>query len=125
MADMATKQAAKETKQAEQARKKIAKERLQEDIKKGGALACKAVSSAQGARKEYVQPTHTVQTAAGLTSDPQQVQKAFADEWSEKVLNLQRQKPNWEDFQKAYGQYIPRAEYSQGIITGEEMFKVV
>ena len=59
MADMAAKQAAKETKQAEQTRQKIAKEKLQEDIEKGGALAYRAVSSAQRARKEYVQPTHS------------------------------------------------------------------
>ena len=66
-----------------------------------------------------------MQTAAGLASDPQRVQKVFADGWPEQVFNLQGQKPNWEAFQQVYGQYVPRAEYRQGNITGEEMFKIV
>ena len=54
-----------------------------------------------------------------------QVHQAFNKEWSEKVFRSQRQKPDWEEFQKEYGQYVPRVPYTQGHIKGEDMFKTV
>ena len=125
MFEVAEKRAKVAASDSEKARKKSAKDKLREDIKKGGALAHKAVKGAQGAKKEYVQPTHTVMTEEGLTSEPQKVQKAFADAWSKRVFNLEREKPDWEKFEAAYGQYIPNVPYTQGCITGEEMLKVV
>ena len=63
-----------------------------------GVVAHKVAKGALGAKKEYVQPTHTVQTEDGVTSSPGEVHQAFAEEWSKKVFKLQRQKPDWEEF---------------------------
>ena len=98
---------------------------MQEAMRSGGVAAHKAAKGALGAKKEYVQPTHTVQTEDGVTSNPGEVHQAFAEEWSRKVFRLQRQKPDWEEFKKMYGQDIPQVPYRQGDIDGEDMLKVV
>ena len=66
---------------------------MQEDMRNGGATAHKAVKSAMGAKKEFVQTTQTIKTKEGINSDPNQVHKAFTEEWAKKVFKLQRQKP--------------------------------
>ena len=81
---------------------------MNEDMRSGGAAAHKAVKG-----------------ASGVSSDPKQVHEAFTEEWSEKVFRLQRQKPDWKEFQKEYDQYVPRVPYTQGTINGEDMFKTV
>jgi hypothetical protein len=58
MAQVAKRRVEETEKENEQARRKIAKERMQEDMRSGGATAHKAVKSAVGAKKEFVQPTH-------------------------------------------------------------------
>ena len=121
----AVKRAEETEKEAEKERRKAAKDKMNEDMKNGGAAAHTAVKGALGSKKEYVQPTHTIATSEGITSDPQQVHHAFAKEWSEKVFRLQRQKPEWEKFQKEYGRYIPRVPYTQGTINGEDLYKSV
>ena len=60
------------------------------------------VKGAAGAKKEYVQPTHTVKIDGVINSEPMQVQKAFAEEWSAKVFRLQRLKPEWQAFHATY-----------------------
>lgn len=125
MAQMAKKRAEETEKEDDQARRRIAKERMQEDMRNGGATAHKAVKSALGAKKEYVQPTHTIKTEEGINSDPNQVHKAFTEEWAKKVFHLQREKPDWNHFQAEYGEYIPRVHYTHGTINGDDMFKTV
>ena len=80
---------------------------MNEDMRNEGAAAHKAVKGALGSKKEYVRPTHTIATSDGVSSDPKQVHQAFTEEWSEKVFNLPRQKPDWKEFQKEHGKYIP------------------
>ena len=80
MVQMAKKRVEETEKEDDQARRKIAKERMQEDTRNGGATAHKAGKSALGAKKEYVQPTHTIKTEEGINSDPNQVHKAFTEE---------------------------------------------
>ena len=91
----------------------------------GGATAHQAVKSPLGAKKEYAQPTHTIKTKEGINSDPNQMHKAFTEEWAKKVLRLQRQKPDWKKFQEEYGEYIPQVPYTHGTINGEDMYKTV
>lgn len=98
---------------------------MNEDMKNGGALAHKAVKGALGAKKEYVQPTHTIATEEGVSSDPNQVHKMFTEKWSEKVFKLQRQKPSWDDFSKEYEDYVPEVPYTKGTINGEDLFRTV
>ena len=74
----------------------MAKDKMNEDMKNGGAAAHKAVKGALGSKKEYVQPTHTIVTNEGISSDPQQVHHAFTKEWSENAFRLRRQKPEGE-----------------------------
>ena len=112
-------------KEANKARNTIAKERLKEDMKLGGSITHKMVKGAAGARKEYVQPTHIVNIDGKINSEPMQVQKAFAEEWSEKVFRLQRLKPQWQAFQAMYSEYIPRVPYTQGNIVGEDLHRTV
>ena len=35
-----------------------------------------------------------------LTADPKQVHKEFTQQWSDKVFNLDREKPQWRNFQE-------------------------
>ena len=70
MAQIAKKRLQETEKEDEQARRQIAKERMQEDMRNGGATAHKAVKRALGAKKEFVQPTHTVNTKEGISSEP-------------------------------------------------------
>ena len=51
--------------------------------------------------------------------------KAFTEEWAEKVFKLERKKPDWEAFKSKYGQCVPKVPYTQGVINGEDMHKVV
>lgn len=60
-------------------------------MRNGGAAAHKAVKGALGAKKEYVQPTHTIQTEEGVNSEPKQVHQAFTNVWSTKVFKLERE----------------------------------
>ena len=69
-------------------------------MRNGGATAHKAIKSALGAKKEYVQPTHTIQTEEGINSDPNQAHQAFKKEWAKKVFRLQREKPDWKKSKK-------------------------
>ena len=59
---VARKRAEETNKEAEKERKKVAKDKMNEDMKNGGAAAHKAVKGALGSKKEYVQPTHTIAT---------------------------------------------------------------
>ena len=83
------------------------------------------VKSALGAKKEYVQLTHTVKTKEGINSDPNQVHKAFMEEWTTNIFDLQRQKPEWSTFQEKYKEYIPKVPYTHGTIDGEDLFRSV
>ena len=103
MAQVAKRRVEETEKENDQARRKIAKERMQEDMRSGGATAHKAVKSAVGAKKEFVQPTHTIKMEQGINSEPSQVHKAFNEEWAKKVFKLQRRKPEWEKSKK----YMP------------------
>ena len=125
MAQVAKKRAGENEREDDQARRKIAKDKMQEDMRNGGATAHKAVKIALGAKKEYVQPTHAIQTEEGINSDPNQVHQVFTKEWTNKVFRLQRQKPEWKTFQDNYGEYIPHVPYTHGTINGEDMFKTV
>ena len=49
-------------KEPDKARRKVARDKMQEDMRSGGGATHKAVKGALGAKKEYVQPTHTIQT---------------------------------------------------------------
>ena len=88
MASVAKRRAEDTEKEDELARKRIAKEKMQEDMRCGGATAHKAVKSALGAKKEFVQPTHTIKTDDGISSDPTKVHNAFTQEWAKKVFKL-------------------------------------
>ena len=72
-----------------------------------------------------MQPTHTIATEDGISSDPKQVHQAFTEEWAEKVFRLQREKPDCEQFHKEYGKFIPKVPYTHGMINGEDLFKSV
>lgn len=113
------------TKKLRRKGEKLAKDKMHEDMRNGGVAARKAVKGALGAKKEYVQPTHTIQVEGGVTSNPSEVHKAFAEEWPKKVFRLHMQKLEWEEFKKTYGQCIPQAPYKQGGINGEDLLKVV
>lgn len=89
----------------------------------GGALAHKAINGTAGAKTEFVQPTRTIRQADGVyTSEPLEVQSTFAQECSQKVCNLDTQKPSWEVFREKYKQYIPKVRYTGGGLTGEDLF---
>ena len=75
-------------------------------------------------RKSMCNP-HTIATENGRSSDPKQVHQAFNKEWAEKVFKLQREKPDWEQIHKEYGNFIPKVPYTQGMIHGEGLFKSV
>jgi hypothetical protein len=122
---MAKKRAEETNKEAEKERKKAAKDKMNEDMKNGGAAAHKAVKGALGSKKEYVQPTHTIATEEGISSEPKKVHQAFKKEWEEKVFRLQREKPNWEKFKEKYGNFIPKVPYTYGIISGEDLHQSV
>ena len=122
---MATKRAEETNKEAEKERKRAAKEKMNEDMKQGGAAAHKAVKGALGSKKEYVQPTHTIATEEGVSSDPKQVHEAFTKEWAEKVFKLHREKPNWEQFREEYGRFIPKVPHTYGMIQGEDLYQSV
>ena len=100
MVQVARKSAEETDKEADSERRRVAKEKMSEDMRSGGAAAHKAVKGALGAKREYVQPTHTIKTSEGVSSDPRQVHQAFTEELAEKVFRLQRQKLDWEEFQK-------------------------
>ena len=89
-------------------------EKFKEDVKRGTALANKAVKTAKGGKKEFVQPTHTVQTSEGITSMPKQIHEAFKKEWSGKALRLQRQNTQRNEFQDKYAEYMPQVPYNGG-----------
>ena len=108
MAQVAKKTAEEIEKEDDQARRKIAKDKMQEDMRNGGAAAHKAVKIALGAEKEYVQPTHTIQTEEGINSDPNQVHKAFTKEWTKHVFRLQRKKPERKLSKKKMESIYPR-----------------
>ena len=125
MAQTARKRAEENEREDDKERKNAAKDKMQEDMRNGGAAAHKAVKGALGAKKEYVQPTHTIKTEEGMNSDPNKVHQAFKKEWAEKVFKLQREKPDWGKFQEEYGAYIPQVPDTHGTISGEEMHKTV
>ena len=110
---------------AKKERKKAAKDKMNEDMKNGGAAAHKAVKGALGSKKEYVQPTHKIATKDGISSEPKKVHQAFKKEWEDKVFRLQREKPNWERFKEKYGNFIPKVPYTYGIISGEDLHQSV
>ena len=56
MAEVADKRAKQKAQTIEAARKKRAKEKLQENLKKGGALVHRAIKSAMGAKKRMCSP---------------------------------------------------------------------
>ena len=62
MKQVAKKRAEETDKEADKARRKVARDKMQEDMRSGGAATHKVVKGALGAKKEYVQPTHTIHT---------------------------------------------------------------
>ena len=66
-------------------------DKFKEDLKKGGSLVHEAIKSAKGGKREFVQPTHTIRTEKGITSQPSAVHQAFEQEWSEQVFKPQRE----------------------------------
>ena len=87
--------------------RKVARDKMNEDMRSGGAAAHKAVKGALGSKKEYVQPAHTIATSDGVSSDPKQVHQAFTQEWSEKVFNPPKTKTGLEVIPKGAWQVDP------------------
>ena len=80
---------------------------MTEDINRGAAIAHRAIKSAAGAKKDFVQPTRMIKDGDGkLTADPKEVHKEFTQQWSDKVFNLDRRRPQWREFQEQYRNYI-------------------
>ena len=81
---------------------------MNEDMRSGGAAAHKAVEGALGSKKEYVQPTHTIATSEGVSSDPKQTHQAFTEEWSEKSVQAPKTKSGLEGIPKGVWQVYPQ-----------------
>ena len=98
---------------------------MQEYMRRGGALVHKAAKGVAGAKKEYVQPTHTVKFAGEITLEPAKVHKLFTDEWAEQVFRLKRLQPSWETFQDEYNEFIPKVPYTHGDVDGDDLYRTV
>ena len=91
-AKIGAKRAEEHDKEVDKERRKMAKAKMQEDMRNGGAAAHKAVKGALGAKKEYVQPTHTIQTEEGVSSDPKQAHQAFHQRMVEESVQARKGK---------------------------------
>lgn len=104
-----------EASEARSVRKKKANQKMNDGLKKGGAIAHQVVKGVLGSKGEFVPPTRTIaQSSGAISSDAQAIRKQFKEDCASNVFCLRRARPSWKDLQAKYGKFVPYCKYEAG-----------